>query len=91
MEKNEAKLAPTIETQIVDEHTNCEKRTSFICHEVVDRMIQYALLIAVLYAVLITCNSVSRFIFHTMELEENVLLHKHLRRRNSIYLSGFGN
>ena len=85
MQKNEA----TVETiEIVNEHTNCEKRTSFICHEVVDRIIQYALLIIILYAVFVTTNAVSRFIFHTMELEEKVFLHKHLRRRNSIYLNG---
>jgi hypothetical protein len=85
MQKNEA----TVETlEIVDENTMCEKHTSFICHEVVDRIIQYALLIIVLYVVYMSVNTFSRFIFHTMELEEKVFLHKHLRHRNSIYLNG---
>lgn len=88
MEKNEA----TIETlKIVDEHTNCETRTTFICNQIVDRIVYYAIIIIVLYVVCMTANSISKFMLHTMELEEKAFLHKHLRRRNSIYLAGFGN
>ena len=87
MQKNEAKIAPTIETlEVMDERNNCETRTTFICNQIVDRIVYYAIIIVVLYVVCMTANSMTKFMLHSMKLEEKAFLHKHLRRRNSIYL-----
>jgi len=98
MQKNEAKLAPTIESmEVIDERDTCEKRTAFICHEIIDRILQYALLMFALYVVYIGTAAIGQLIFHTIELEETHLMHKHLRRpkhtfyANPVYLAGFGN
>ena len=89
MQKNEAERDTTIESvKIIDESNSCETRTTFICNQVVDRIVYYAIIIIVLYVVCMTATVISKFMLHTIELEEKAFLHKHLRGRNSIYLNG---
>ena len=89
MQKNKTEEDTTIESvKIIDESNSCEMRTTFICNQIVDRIVYYAVIIIVLYVVCMTANSISSFLLHTMKLEEKAFLHKHLRRRNSIYLNG---
>lgn len=87
MQKNKTEQDTTIESvKIIDESNSCEMRTTFICNQIVDRIVYYAILIIILYVVYTTANAISKFMLHTIELEEKAFLHKHLRRRNSIYL-----
>ena len=89
MQKNKTEEDTTIESvKIIDESNSCEMRTTFICNQIVDRIVYYAIIIIVLYVVCTTADAISKFMLHTIELEEKAFIHKHLRRRNSIYLNG---
>lgn len=89
MQKNEAERDTTIESvKIIDENNSCETRTTFICNQIVDRIAYYVFIMIVLYVFCTTANAISKFMLHTIQLEEKAFLHKHLRGRHSVYLNG---